>query len=73
VNWQGKASLYYSSDMKEWDLMQADAPLMDVASGSDRLTLNTINISLSMVINTRAIYCWCLISRSCLSRLPAQW
>lgn len=52
VNWQGKASLYYSSDMKEWDLMQADAPLMDVASGSDRLTLNTINITLSMVTNT---------------------
>lgn len=51
VNWQGKASLYYSSDMKEWDLMQADAPLMDVASGSDRLTLNTININLSMIMN----------------------
>lgn len=51
VNWQGKASLYYSRDMKEWDLMQADAPLMDVASGSDRLTLDTININLAMDVN----------------------
>lgn len=51
-NWQGKASLYYSADMKEWNLMQADAPLMDLASGSDRLKLDTININLSMTINS---------------------
>jgi hypothetical protein len=48
VNWQGKASLYYSTDMREWGLLQKDAPLMDIASGSDRLTLNKINASLTM-------------------------
>lgn len=48
VNWQGKASLYFSADMREWGLLQKDAPLMDIASGSDRLTLEKINAVLTL-------------------------
>jgi hypothetical protein len=48
VNWQGKASLYFSTDMREWGLLQKDAPLMDIASGSDRLMLDKISATLSM-------------------------
>ncbi len=48
VNWQGKASLYFSTDMREWGLLQKDAPLMDIASGSDRLALDKISTSLTM-------------------------
>ena len=48
VNWQGKASLYFSTDMREWGLLQKDAPLMDIASGSDRIRLQKIATTLSM-------------------------
>lgn len=48
VNWQGKASLYFSTDMREWGLLQKDAPLMDIASGNDRLKLDKISTTLSM-------------------------
>ncbi len=48
TNWQGKATVYYSTDMQEWGLLQDDVPVMDVASGNDRLTLNQININLAM-------------------------
>lgn len=47
-NWQGRAALYFSTDMREWVLLQKDAPLMDIASGDDRLTLNKIATALTM-------------------------
>ncbi|MGK9175262.1 DUF3999 domain-containing protein [Yokenella regensburgei] len=48
VNWQGKASVYSSSNMQEWVTMKYDVPLMDIASGDDRLALDKINLDLRM-------------------------
>lgn len=44
-NWQAKASLYSSDDLKVWNKQADDAPLMDLTSGSERLLLNHIDIN----------------------------
>ena len=45
ANWQGKASLYSSRDLKYWHPVQEDAPLMDLARDNDRLKMDTISAS----------------------------
>ncbi|WBT57292.1 DUF3999 domain-containing protein [Kosakonia oryzendophytica] len=44
-NWQGKVSLFYSSDMRDWDLLQQDSPVMELTSGADRLKLDQITVN----------------------------
>lgn len=46
--WQGKASVYYSRDMKRWYSLREEMPVMDVASGSDRLKLDRIDVDLTL-------------------------
>jgi len=43
-NWQARVSVLYSQDLKSWDTLNDDAPLMDLTSGSDRLLLDTIDL-----------------------------
>ncbi|MCE0844881.1 DUF3999 domain-containing protein [Buttiauxella sp. A2-C1_F] len=50
-NWQGKVSLYYSYDLREWNQISDGAPLMDLSSGSDRLTLDKLDINVTMTPN----------------------
>lgn len=45
VNWQGRADVFLSSDLKSWTLYGRDMPLMDLTSGNDRLLLNTLDFS----------------------------
>lgn len=47
ANWQGRADVYFSSDLKNWTLAGRDMPLMDLASGNDRLLLDTLDFSSS--------------------------
>ena len=42
-SWQGTASVYYSEDLKRWYTLGEDMPLLDVASGEDRLKLDRID------------------------------
>jgi hypothetical protein len=42
-SWQGTASVYYSEDLKRWYTLGEDMPLLDVASGQDRLKLDRID------------------------------
>ncbi|MCG0458836.1 DUF3999 domain-containing protein [Enterobacter cloacae complex sp. ECC445] len=42
-SWQGTASVYYSEDLKRWYTLCEDMPLLDVASGQDRLKLDRID------------------------------
>ncbi|WP_336221018.1 DUF3999 domain-containing protein [Citrobacter amalonaticus] len=46
--WQGKASVWYSEDMKRWYAFREEMPLMDVSSGGDRLKLDRIDIGLTL-------------------------
>lgn len=48
ANWQGKASLYSSRDLKYWRSVQEDAPLMDLTRDSDRLKMDTISADLTL-------------------------
>lgn len=43
-NWQTRVSVLYSDDLKEWERAVYDVPLMDLASGTDRLLLDTIDL-----------------------------
>lgn len=43
--WQGKVTLFYSDDLRRWTLLQEDAPLMELTSGSDRLKIDTIPVN----------------------------
>lgn len=43
-NWQTRVSVLYSDDLKSWNTLVDDAPLMDLTSGSDRLLLDTIDL-----------------------------
>lgn len=43
-NWQTRVSLFHSSDLKDWSTSAEDVPLMDLASGSDRVLLDTIDV-----------------------------
>ncbi|WP_312688956.1 DUF3999 domain-containing protein [Kosakonia sp.] len=47
-NWQGKVSLFFSSNMRDWELLQQDAPVMALSSGNDRLKLDQITVNQSM-------------------------
>lgn len=47
-NWQGKASVYSSRDLKHWRPVQEDAPLMDLARDGDRLKMDTISANLML-------------------------
>ncbi|MCK7430268.1 DUF3999 domain-containing protein [Enterobacter chengduensis] len=42
-SWQGTASVYYSEDLKRWYTLGEEMPLLDVASGQDRLKLDRID------------------------------
>ncbi|SQI43035.1 Uncharacterised protein [Leminorella richardii] len=44
ANWQAKVSVYGSRDLKNWRPRASNAPLMDLLSGNDRLTLNHVDI-----------------------------
>lgn len=46
--WQGKASVWYSRDMKRWYSLREEMPLMDVSSGSDRLKLDRLDLDLTL-------------------------
>ncbi|MTD28411.1 DUF3999 family protein [Erwinia sp. J316] len=43
-NWQARVSVFNSPDLKSWNELIEDAPLMDLTSGSDRLLLDTIDL-----------------------------
>lgn len=43
--WQGKATLFYSDDLRRWTSLQEDAPLMELTSGSDRLKIDRIPVN----------------------------
>ncbi|MBW7983663.1 DUF3999 domain-containing protein [Enterobacillus tribolii] len=43
-NWQARVSVLYSSDLKRWNTLVSDAPLMDLTSGADRLLLDKIDL-----------------------------
>lgn len=47
-NWQGKASVYASQDLRDWRPVQEGAPLMDLVRDNDRLKMDTINASLTL-------------------------
>lgn len=47
-NWQGKASVYSSEDLRYWRQVQEDAPLMDLTRDSDRLKMDTISARLML-------------------------
>lgn len=47
-NWQGKASVYASSDLRYWRPVQQDAPLMDLTRDNDHLKMDTIGTSLTL-------------------------
>ncbi|MEG1211206.1 MAG: DUF3999 domain-containing protein [Leclercia sp.] len=47
-NWQGKASVYASEDLRYWRPVQEDAPLMDLTRDNDRLKMDTISASLTL-------------------------
>ncbi|HEY4469467.1 MAG TPA: DUF3999 domain-containing protein [Klebsiella sp.] len=44
-SWQGKASLYYSWDLRYWRPLMHGAPLMDLRGDGERLKMDAINIS----------------------------
>lgn len=46
-NWQGRADVYLSSDLKNWSLYGRDMPIMDLTSGHDRLLLDTLDFNSS--------------------------
>lgn len=48
TNWQAKASLFYSEDLKNWQTLTEDAPLMDLTAGNDQLTLNTLRAGVTL-------------------------
>ncbi|MBD8214881.1 DUF3999 family protein [Erwinia persicina] len=44
-NWQARVSVFYSSDLKDWEAVTDDAPLMDLTSGDSRLLLDTLDFN----------------------------
>ncbi len=50
--WQGTASVYYSDDLKRWYGLREDMPLLDVASGQDRLKLDRIDTDIVLSPDT---------------------
>ncbi|CBG87229.1 DUF3999 domain-containing protein [Citrobacter rodentium] len=47
-NWQGKASIYSSRDLRYWRSILEDAPLMDLTREGDRLKMDTISARLTL-------------------------
>lgn len=47
-NWQGKASVYVSRDLRYWRTLQEEAPLMELTRDNDRLKMDTIGASLTL-------------------------
>ncbi|MDF7680194.1 DUF3999 domain-containing protein [Enterobacteriaceae bacterium ESL0689] len=47
-NWQGKASVYASRDLRYWRAVQKEAPLMDLTRDNDHLKMNVITTSLNL-------------------------
>lgn len=47
-NWQGKASVYYSQDLRDWGLAQEDTPLMELTHDNDHLKMDTIGTSVTL-------------------------
>lgn len=47
-NWQGKASVYTSRDLRYWRSVQEEAPLMALTRDNDRLKMDTISASLRL-------------------------
>ena len=43
-NWQAKASVYTSSDKKNWSRLASDAPLIELKSGNEQLVSRTIEL-----------------------------
>ena len=58
-NWQGKASVYVSRDLRYWRPVQEDAPLMDLTRDSDRLKMDAIstNAKPGTDVKQRERYC----------------
>ena len=50
-NWQGKASVYVSRDLRYWRTVQEEAPLMELTRDNDRLKMDTIGASLTLSAN----------------------
>jgi len=46
-NWRSRVTLLFSQDMRIWHTLQEDAPIMALASGSDRLKIDQINLDRS--------------------------
>ncbi|WP_312985584.1 DUF3999 family protein [Atlantibacter sp.] len=47
-NWQAKVDLYSSADLKKWQLLVEDAPLMDLTSGSSQLRHDTLQAGVTL-------------------------
>ncbi|WP_082022420.1 DUF3999 domain-containing protein [Enterobacter sp. Bisph1] len=43
-NWRSRVTVMFSRDMRNWNTLQEDAPVMALASGSDRLKIDQINL-----------------------------
>ncbi|MBS1206727.1 MAG: hypothetical protein H6R25_3626 [Proteobacteria bacterium] len=48
AKWRSKVTLFFSADMRSWTTLQENAPVMELASGNDRLKLDQINVNQSM-------------------------
>lgn len=68
-NWQTKANVYSSNDLKNWRKLADKSPLMDLTSGNDRLLLNHIELD-DNYRNRRAQY-WLLVIDDKQSKAPA--
>lgn len=47
-NWQGKASVYVSRDLRYWQSVQEETPLMALTRDNDRLKMDTISANLRL-------------------------
>ncbi|AKJ43205.1 DUF3999 domain-containing protein [Pragia fontium] len=61
-NWQAHVTVFSSLDLKSWHKQADNAPLMDLASGSDRLLLNHIDIDDNY--NSKRARYWLLVINS---------
>ena len=49
ANWQGRVDVFYSSDLKSWSSFAGDMPLMDLTTGGDRLLLDSVDNTMTMM------------------------
>ncbi|MEN5018747.1 DUF3999 family protein [Erwinia sp. Eh17-17] len=52
-NWQARVTILYSQDLKDWEELVGDAPLMDLTSGDNRLLLDTIDLNADRGVRVR--------------------